>query len=57
MLGEYGEGMWLSLLLLGGTIGLVLLLAWWVHRHQRDIDDELPREYRDPPPFQWQGPL
>jgi hypothetical protein len=31
--------------------GIVLLIAWRLRRYQRDIDDELGSEYRNPPLF------
>ncbi|MGH9261892.1 MAG: hypothetical protein ACRD08_18695 [Acidimicrobiales bacterium] len=43
--------MWWSLLLVAGSIIVVLLGAWRVRRYQRDIDAELGRENRNPPPF------
>lgn len=42
-----------NLAILGGVLALVVLIAWWVRRHQRDIDDYEERDYRDPPVFGW----
>ncbi|HZA41799.1 MAG TPA: hypothetical protein VFA00_14375 [Actinomycetota bacterium] len=47
--------MWFSLGIWLGSIGLVLLLGWKIHRHQRDIDGYYQREFRAPLAFQWHG--
>jgi len=39
------------LLLVAGLVIVVLLAGWRVGRYQRDIDDELGRENRNPPSF------
>jgi uncharacterized membrane protein YidH (DUF202 family) len=36
-------------LLVAGSIIVALLIAWRFRRYQRHIDDELEREYGDPP--------
>jgi hypothetical protein len=56
-MGVASWAVWLSLALLSGSVLVVVLIGRRVRRHQRDIDGELEREYRDPPPFQWNGPL
>jgi hypothetical protein len=52
---EYGATVWWSLGLVAGSIVGVILIALRLGRrfgrYQRDIDDELGREYRDPPHF------
>jgi hypothetical protein len=30
-------------------VAFVLVAAWWVRRHDREIDSYYEREYRDPP--------
>jgi hypothetical protein len=48
----------LVLATIGGVAALVVLIAWRIRRHQRDIDDYEEREYRDPPVFGWpDGPF
>jgi len=39
------------LLLVAGLVIVVLLADWRARRYQRDIDDELGRGNRNPPPF------
>jgi hypothetical protein len=52
---EKADPMWYALTVWLGSIGLVLLIGWRIHRHQRDIDGYYPREYRAPLAFQWHG--
>ena len=47
--------MWFTLGLWLGSIGLTLLIAWRIHRHQRDIDGYYDRNFRPPLVFQWRG--
>jgi hypothetical protein len=47
-----------SLIVIGATLGVFGVFAWWVHRHQRDIDAYEEREYRVPLVFQLpRGPI
>lgn len=49
--------MW-AFIALVGTMVAVLIIAWWIRRSQRGVDDYIEREYRDPPVFLWpEGPL
>jgi hypothetical protein len=52
---EKGGTMWFALSVWLGSMGLALLLGWWVHHHQRDIDDYHTREFQAPLVFQWPG--
>lgn len=47
--------MWYALSIWLGSLGAALLLGWWIHRHQRDIDGYHDREFRAPLAFQWHG--
>jgi len=51
--------MWVTIAMLGSALAIVVGLAWWIRRHQNQIDDEYEDwEYRDPPVFQGpDGPL
>ena len=49
--------MWFVLVVWVGSLAIAALVAWWVHRHQRDIDGYYTRDYREPFVFQWHGPL
>jgi hypothetical protein len=49
--------MWYGLMLVGGAIAAVVAINRRVGRRIREVDDYLEREYRDPPAFQWNGPL
>jgi hypothetical protein len=49
--------MWGTLILWVGSLVMVALIAWWVHRQQRDVDGYFTRDYHEPPVFQWHGPL
>jgi hypothetical protein len=45
--------MWGTIAILGSVVALVVGLAWWIRRHQNQIDEyEEQREYKDPPVFQ-----
>jgi len=37
-----------SLVVIGAALVATGVFAWWVHRHQRDIDAYEEREYRVP---------
>jgi cyanate permease len=51
------DTMWGVLILWLGSFAVVALIAWWIHRQQRDVDGYYTRDYREPPVFQWHGPL
>ena len=50
--------MWETIAILGSFLAVVVALAWWIRRHQNQIDEFEDREYKDPPVFQGpDGPL
>jgi hypothetical protein len=44
--------MWETIAILGSFLAAVVVLAWWIRRHQNQIDEFEDREYKDPPAFQ-----
>jgi hypothetical protein len=44
--------MWGTIAILGSFIAVVVVLAWWIRRHQNPIDEYEEREYKEPPVFQ-----
>ena len=44
--------MWGTIAILGSALAVVIGIAWWIRRHQKEIDDCEEREYKDPPVFQ-----